>query len=203
MGDCAGHHGRSARISAFGVAGLLALLLAGCASTSALPGHRASAHAGLTSRVGPPADPAKVAVVRHWAAALRAGNLRGAAGYFHLPSLFDDGVTDTFAIRTQAQAEVANATLTCGAQVISAFRAGRFIDVLFRLTARAGHGGGRAACGSGIGQTARTEFLIHGGQILEWLRAPSLPGDPGVPRGPAHPKGGGGSGSGQGGALPA
>jgi hypothetical protein len=187
---------RSRGFSALALAGVIALLLAGCATTSALPGHRVPAGGRDVGRDGPPADPAKLAVVRRWAAELRAGDLRGAAAYFHLPSLFEDGAADTVTIHTRAQAEVANATLTCGAAVISAFRAGSFIDVLFRLTARAGRGGGRRACGAGIGRTARTEFLIRGGQIVAWVRAPSLPGDPGVPGRPPHTGGGGGGGGG-------
>lgn len=193
------------RVAKLALAALLAVLLAGCATTSALPGHATAVRARLVGQDGPPADPGKLAVVRRWAAELRAGDLRGAAGYFHLPSVFEDGPADTVTIHTIAQAEIANATLTCGAVVISAFSDGRFIDVLFRLTARAGRGGGRRACGSGIGQTARTEFLIRRGRIVAWVRAPSLPGDPGVPGAPPRSGGGGGNGgNGGGGAgLPA
>lgn len=200
-----GRPGRRGRGLALTLAVALTLVLAGCASTSTLPGHGAAETSHLAGQDGPPADPAKVAVVRRWAAALRAGNLRGAAGYFHLPSLFDDGATQTMTIHTLAQAEFVNSTLPCGAEVISAFRAGRFIDVLFRLTSRAGPGGRTPGCGSGVGKTARTDFLIHDGQILEWLRAPSLPGDPGVPRAPAAPpqSGGGGGGAPGDGGLPA
>src|SRR5579875_3552534 len=204
----AGPRGHSGRIAALALTAVLVSLLAGCASTSSLPGHR-SAGVRLVGEDGPAADPAKVAVVRRWAAALRAGDLRRAAAYFHLPSLFDDGAADTATIRSLAQAEAVNATLPCGAVVISAFRTGRLIDVLFRLTARAGQGGGRAACGAGIGQSARSDFLIQDGRILEWLRAPSLPGDPGVPGGPStrghQGRGGGRSGGSQsgGGGLPA
>ena len=181
----------------------LGLALAGCASTSVLPGHGNATAVRVVGQDGPPADPEQLAVVRHWAAALRAGNIRAAAGYFHLPSQFDNGPADMITISSAAQAAAANSTLACGAVVISAFRQGPFIDVLFRLTARPGRGGGKQACGSGIGQTARTEFVIHDGQILEWLRAPSLPGDPGVPRSPGQGNGGGGGGNTGAGSLPA
>jgi hypothetical protein len=156
---------------------VLAFVLAGC-GTTALLRHGASKPVGQD---GPPATAAQVAVVRHWAAALRAGDLTQAAGYFRLPSLFDNGVTSTVRLHTLAEAVFVNSTLSCGAEVISAFRSGRFIDVLFRLTARAGRGGGVKACGTGIGATARTDFIVRDGKIVEWLRAPSLPGDPGVP----------------------
>lgn len=190
-----GHPGRSLALL---LAATLAVVVSGCASTAVLPGHGAVAAAHLVGQDGPPADPGKVAVVRHWAAALRAGNLKGAAGYFHLPSLFDNGVSERLRIQTRAQAELVNSTLSCGARVISAFRVGRFIDVLFRLTSRSGRGGGRQACGTGVGQTARTDFLIHDGKIYQWLRAPSLPGDPGVPGGPSAPQGNPGGTSGGG-----
>ena len=110
--------------------------------------------------------------MRGWAAALRAGRVQAAAGYFHLPSLFDDGAGPV-EIRSLTEAESVNGSLTCASQVISAFDQGRFINVLFRLTTRAGQG---AVCGG----TARVVFLIRDGQIVDWLRAPSRPGDPGT-----------------------
>jgi uncharacterized protein YceK len=173
------------RVMAVVVVVTLGLAASGCASTSLLPGHGhghggSSASAVPVGQDGPAAAPAELAVVRRWAAALQAGNLQAAAGYFHLPSLFDDGAGSVVIIHTLPEAEVVNATLTCGAKVISAFRQGRFINVLFRLTERAGRGGG-PACGSGVGLSARTIFLIRDGQIVRWLRAASRPGDPGVP----------------------
>jgi hypothetical protein len=165
---------------------LVALALTGCASISLLPGHHGGSIAGSAiGQDGPPADPAEVAVVRGWAAALRAGEIKRAATYFHLPMVFDNG--GQLKVRTLAQAEAVNVALACGATVISAFRQGRFVNVLFRLSARQGRGGGPAACGSGIGQSARTEFLIRGGRIAEWLRAPSRPGDPGYRTTPTVP----------------
>jgi hypothetical protein len=158
----------------------LGLAVAGCATTSELPGHGHSNRTATSRPIGqdgPPAAAAQVAVVRGWSTALRTGHVQAAAGYFHVPSLFDDGAGATVAIRSLAEAETVNATLTCGSQVVSAFREGRFINVLFRLTARAGQG---ADCGSGVGETARVVFLIRDGKILEWLRAPSRPGDPGT-----------------------
>jgi hypothetical protein len=34
-------------------------------------------------------------------------------------------------------------------------------------------------CGVGVGQTARTNLVIRNGLIVEWIRAPDLPGDNG------------------------
>ena len=185
---------RRARGNAVALIVALGLSVAGCASTSLLPGHRAGGScAGHEDQDGPAAPAAKVGVICRWSAALRAGDLSAAAGYFHLPSIFENGPSQVVAVRTPAEAQTINATLSCGAKVISAFQQGRYVNVLFRLTARAGRGGGRAACGSGVGQSARTEFLIHDGRILEWLRTASRPGDPGVPAAPSTTTQSGGS----------
>jgi hypothetical protein len=109
----------------------------------------------------------------------------GAASYFALPSVMVNG-TDAagqalvITIGNRAQAEAANASLPCGARLISAARRGRYVNALFRLTGRSGPGG--TDCGSGAGSTARTNFVIAHGLIVEWIRAPDQPGDnPGAP----------------------
>ena len=137
---------------------------------------------------GIPAAPDAVDVIRSWSDALRQGDVRDAAGYFALPSVMING-TDTggsallITIDTPAQAEAANESLPCGAQLISADRRGRYVNALFRLTGRSGPGG--SDCGGGAGQTARTNFVIAHGRIMEWIRAPDDPGDNGTPRAPA------------------
>jgi hypothetical protein len=88
------------------------------------------------------------------------------------------------AIHALGQAEAVNATLPCWAEFISA---DRYVNVLFLLTDRAGPRGG---CGSGTGQLARTNFVIAGDRIVQWIRAPYDPGDNrpgGLPPGPAAP----------------
>ncbi len=89
-----------------------------------------------------------------------------------------DGEPYVTAIRSYDQAVTANAALPCGAELISAKQYGRYVNALFRLTDRPGVGGG---CGSGVGGTARTNFLIKRGRILEWIRAPARPGENGGP----------------------
>jgi hypothetical protein len=138
---------------------------------------------------GVPAAPDAVNVIRAWSDALRRGDVRGAAGYFALPSVMING-SDTggsallITITTAAQAEAANETLPCGAQFVSADRRGRYVNALFRLTGRPGPGG--SDCGGGVGQTARTNFVINQGRIVEWIRAPDDPGDNGgSPRQPS------------------
>jgi hypothetical protein len=138
--------------------------------------------------IRPPA--ADVAVIRSWAEALRRGDVRAAARYFALPSVMVNGTDASgaalvIAIDTRAQAEAANASLPCGAKFISADQRGRYLNALFRLTGRAGPGG--STCGSGAGETARTNFVIARGLIVEWIRAPDDPGDNGGSTTPATP----------------
>ena len=134
---------------------------------------------------GAPAAVDAVNVIRLWSNALRRGDVHGAARYFALPSVMING-TDSggsallITIDTPGQAEAANETLPCGAQLISTDRRGRYVNALFRLTGRPGPGG--SSCGAGGGQTARTNFVIAHGRIVEWIRAPDDPGDNGAPR---------------------
>jgi hypothetical protein len=122
-------------------------------------------------------------VIEAWSNALRRGELRTASRYFQIPSLFDDGAGSLLTITNLAQAEAANEALPCGAKFISADQRGRYINALFRLTGRSGPGG--STCGSGAGETARTDFVIRHGRISAWIRAPDDPGDnPGTPPSP-------------------
>jgi hypothetical protein len=137
---------------------------------------------------GVAARPAAVAVIRAWSDALRRGDVRAAARFFALPSVMINGTDASGAavlitIGTRAEAEEANASLPCGALLLSTDQRGRYVNALFRLTGRPGVGGG--SCTPGEGQTARTNFVIVNGRILEWIRAPDDPGDNGTPTVPA------------------
>jgi hypothetical protein len=161
------------------------LLMTGCGST-AVP-H--AAHAGASP---PSVDPTAVTVIRSWSNALRRGDVAAAARYFALPSEFANGPVANgelvvVTIRTEAQAVTVNSGLSCGSVLISVHQQGRYVNALFRLTNRGGPGGG---CGSGAGQLARTDFLIAGGRIVEWIRAPEAP-DGGTSPQPAIPTPGG------------
>lgn len=119
-------------------------------------------------------------VIQAWSSALRHGDVRAAARYFALPSEFVNGQPDAngyipvISIHTLDQAVTVNATLPCGAKFVSADQRGRYVNALFLLTDRPGPGGG---CGSGTGQVARTNFVIAGGHIVQWIRARQDPGD--------------------------
>jgi hypothetical protein len=171
----------------------LAVALAGCGGTAQLrTTQRATTRtpAPLPPTIGipspgptnVPAPAAAVAVIRGWADSLRRGDVVAAARYFALPSVLVNGTdnagrAEVAHIFSARDAAAANAGLSCGAVLISTDLRGRYVNALFRLTDRPGLGGG---CGAGIGQTARTNFVISGGKIVEWLRAPSDPGDSGA-----------------------
>lgn len=128
-----------------------------------------------------------VGLIRAWADALRRGDVGAAARYFAMPSVMINGTGSAgtalvITIDSLPQAVAANATLPCGARLISADQRGRFVNALFRLTGRRGPGGSN--CAGGAGLTARTNFVIARGRIIEWVRAPDDPGDNGTPRTP-------------------
>jgi hypothetical protein len=128
---------------------------------------------------GRPASADAVNVIRGWSDALRRGDVRDAARYFALPSQFINGPDATggvpvLTIRSFGEAAAVNASLPCGARFLSADQRGRYVNALFQLTDRPGPGGD---CGAGTGQRARTNFVITGGRIVAWIRAPDDPGD--------------------------
>jgi hypothetical protein len=185
-----------------------ALIAAGCGSGSrASASHTSSTRSRTTTRrqttpVAPsnpvpqraprPADARTAAVIRHWADALRRGDVTAAARYFEIPSLFAPGPDQEVTIHSRAQAKAVNAALPCGAEVISILRlSGGFVQALFRLTGRPGQGG--SACSPGAGETARTNFVIRSGHIRVWVRAPDQPGDNQLPSSPDGSGGGGSS----------
>jgi hypothetical protein len=132
------------------------------------------------SPTGDPASQAAIAVIRGWSTALGRGDVHAAGGYFALPSQMIPGADNkgdavVLTLSTRSQADSAQTTLPCGAQFVSADQRGRFTNALFRLTGRSGPGGSN--CGSGVGSTARTNFVIAHGKIVAWLRAPDDPGD--------------------------
>jgi hypothetical protein len=132
------------------------------------------------SPTGNPATPGAIAVIRGWADALQRGDVHAAGAYFALPSEMIPGPDAkgdaiVLTLRTRAEADAAQLALPCGARLVSADQRGRYVNALFRLTGRSGPGG--SDCGSGIGATARTNFVISHGRISEWIRAPDDPGD--------------------------
>jgi hypothetical protein len=161
----------------------LVIVLSGCGSATTLL-HRGTSTTPVSGPGGVP--PNVVRVIVGWSEALRAGHVAAAARYFRIPSVFFSGSGPPIELRSLAQVEAVNAGLPCGAAFVSARALGGYVNVLFRLTDRPGPGGA-GGCGRGIGQTARTNFLIRKGRIVAWLRAPDAPGDNGSPTTPSLP----------------
>jgi hypothetical protein len=171
-------------LKAAGVTAIV-LLLSACGARTNLLGASSRRHADTPAlTVGSTATATEVRVIRAWSEALRRGDVTRAAGYFAVPSQMINGTASgqgvLIRIRSHHDAVLANESLPCGARFVSAVQHGRFVDALFVLTARPGPGG--SACAGGVGATARTFFLIVGGHIRTWIRAPDSQGP-----GPAQP----------------
>jgi len=134
------------------VLGLLAL--AGCGggggSSGSIPGG---------------ADQNAARVIKDWADELRAGDISAATDEFALPSLVQNG-TGPLQLTSRLAVAAFNESLPCGAELTRAEGHGRFIIATFTLTERPGEG----ECGRGVGDTAKTAFVIANGKIHEWVR---------------------------------
>jgi hypothetical protein len=144
------------RTSLAGIA--IALALAGC-------GGGGGSTATTTPGVAGNADPSDVHVIDAWVTALRHGDIDGAAGYFAIPSVAENGPV-LLHIHSIDDARRFNESLPCGARLIHAETAGQFTTATFRLTERPGPG----TCGPGTGGIAKTSFVIRDGKIAEWRR---------------------------------
>jgi hypothetical protein len=108
-----------------------------------------------------------VAVIEGWVQSLSKGDVDSAAGYFAVPSVVENG-GPPLRLRSRADAVAFNGSLPCGARLVKASPVDNFIAATFRLTDRPGGG-----CGSGVGQLARTAFVIRDGKIEQWRRLPN------------------------------
>jgi hypothetical protein len=111
-------------------------------------------------------------VIKGWSDTLRHGHVAAAARYFALPAIVQiQPNAKPVRITRRPEAVAFHLVLPCGARLLRAERDGRYVNALFVLTERPG-----ATCDA-PGATARTAFLIRGGRIVEWRRAPDEPGD--------------------------
>ena len=105
------------------------------------------------------ADPAEARVIDEWAMTLSEGDVDGAARFFAIPSVAENGPA-LIQIRDLDDARLFNASLPCGAELARAVSEGDFVVATFRLTERPGPG----SCGSGTGEEAQTAFVIEDGR---------------------------------------
>jgi hypothetical protein len=139
---------------------LLAILAAGAAI--ALGGCGGSSE---KDEVPGGADPDAVEVIKHWSDELRAGDVPAASERFSIPSVVQNG-TPALQLFDRREVEAFNRSLPCGAKLTEATTSGRFVIATFELTERPGPG----ECGTGVGEMAKTAFVIHNGLITEWRR---------------------------------
>ena len=132
----------------------------------------------------PPTGPvtsAEKAVIRGWADALRGGDVERASSYWRPPAIAANG-SRPFRLVTMRAVRQFNEGLTCGARLESAERDKNYVVATFRLTNRTDRPG---ACGPGVGQQARTLFLLRGGKIVQWIRAADPPDEGELPGSPS------------------
>ena len=96
---------------------------------------------------------------------MRSGDVSAASDEFSIPTVVQNG-TPALVLRTRDQIEAFNQSLPCGARLTAATASGRFTIATFVLTERPGPG----RCGSGVGEAAKTAFVIQAGHIREWRR---------------------------------
>lgn len=121
------------------------------------------------------ADPEAAHVIDDWATTLSEGDVEGAAEYWGLPSIAQNG-TPPLDLDSRQDVINFNRALPCGAELVSAEEDGRFTVATFELIERPGAG----ECGSGTGGTAKTAFVIEDGLITEWVRVVDKPTPPPV-----------------------
>lgn len=115
------------------------------------------------------ADPEAVQVIDEWSQTLSEGDVEGAADYFAVPSVAQNG-TAPLDLDSREDVIAFNEALPCGAELVEATEEAGFIVATFELSDRPGGG-----CGPGAGGEAKTAFVIEDGKIAEWRRAADEP----------------------------
>jgi len=118
-----------------------------------------------------PVTAAEKAVIRGWADALRRGDVERAIAYWRTPAIAANG-SQPFKLLTRRAVREFNDGLACGARLESVERDQGYVLATFRLTERKG---ASVSCGSGVGNRARTLFLLRDGKIVQWIRATDPP----------------------------
>ena len=118
-------------------------------------------------RTGKPTK-SEIAVIRGWADALRAGHVAAAAQFFAVPVLVADGVNPLHSLQKRVDVVTFNRALPCGAKLVQTQRGeSSFVIATFKLTERPGPG----ECGTSVGNSNYTAFLIERRRIVQWRSA--------------------------------
>jgi hypothetical protein len=150
---------------------LVVLAVAGCGGGGDKPDRFS-----LTTPKAPPTETAAAAprvsareraVVKGWSDALRHGDVERAVSYWAVPATVAN--PQPVRLLTRRAVRFFNTSLPCGAKLLSVERDAKYVLATFRLTNRPGH-----KCDA-PGNRARTAFLLRGGKIVQWLRAPDPP----------------------------
>jgi hypothetical protein len=145
------------------LAALCVIALSGCGSSS-----------GEDTTVPGGADADAVQVIKRWADELRAGDVIAASERFAIPSVVQNGFPP-LRLTDRREVEAFNRSLPCGAKLTEATSSGKFTIATFELTERPGPG----ECGNGVGESAKTAFVIREGLITQWRRVVDI--DQGAP----------------------
>ncbi len=163
------------RVRAIVAAGIaLAFVLGGCGKGSASQSDAGAKGAVRPATQGPGVATSAVTVIEGWADALRSGQQERAAAYWAHPSAMVNGPDASgriavIHIDSDRDALIADRTLSCGATLVHTTRSGPYVRAAFTLGIRTGPG----ADSSGCSGPASVDFLIRGGHIVRWLRAPT------------------------------
>ena len=111
------------------------------------------------------ADADAVRVIRSWADELRSGDVEAASERFAIPTVVQNG-TAPLQLTDRRQVQAFNQSLPCGAKLTDTVSSGKYTIATFELTERPGPG----ECDGGVGDTAKTAFVIREGRITEWRR---------------------------------
>lgn len=163
----------SSQLRSFAAAVALLLLAVGCSACGRSASDRNGQKAARVSR-GPGVPASSVAVIEGWTDALRGGHPARAAEYWAHPSAMVNatgagGSLAVIPIRTTRDALAADESLPCGATLQATAKRGRYVRATFELGSRSGPGASSAGCNG----PASVDFLVSGGHIVRWLRAPA------------------------------
>jgi hypothetical protein len=142
-----------------------AIALLAALSLVAVAGCGSSDDSKQDTTIAGSAEPAHVQVIKKWADELRAGDVTAASERFALPTVVQNG-TVPLQLTDRQEVEAFNNSLPCGAELTAATESGKYTIATFKLTERPGVG----RCGNGVGEQAKTAFVIRDGLITQWRR---------------------------------